>query len=93
MWCIKREYEKGIYQDEAGKRYMVVFCDRVITHPDKKIEDLGYVKFNSREECLKTWKLELYKEPVKEEEQVVQVIDEKKLINPNKEKNLLLEKL
>lgn len=67
MWCIKREYEKGIYQDEKGKRYMVVFCDRVITHPDKKIEDLGYVKFDSREECLKTWKLELYKEPKKEE--------------------------
>ena len=74
MWCIKREYEKGIYQDEAGKRYMVVFCDRVITHPDKKIEELGYVKFDSREECLKTWKLELYKEPVKEEPKKEQVV-------------------
>ena len=37
MWCIKREYKKGIYQDEKGKRYMVVFCDRVITHPKTKI--------------------------------------------------------
>ena len=46
MWCIKREYEKGIYQDEKGKRYMVVFCDRVITHPKTKIEDLGYLDYN-----------------------------------------------
>jgi hypothetical protein len=75
MWCIKREYEKGIYQDEAGKRYMVVFCDRVITHPKTKIEDLGYEKFDSREECLKTWKLELYKEPKKE---VVATVEEPK---------------
>ena len=67
MWCIKREYEKGIYQDEKGKRYMVVFCDRVITHPKTKIEDLGYEKFDSREECLKTWKLTPYVEPKKEE--------------------------
>lgn len=67
MWCIKREYEKGIYQDEKGKRYMVVFCNRVITHPNTKIEDLGYEKFESREECLKAWKLTVYVEPKKEE--------------------------
>ena len=78
MWCIKREYEKGIYQDEAGKRYMVVFCDRVITHPKTKIEDLGYEKFESREECLKTWKLELYKQPKKDEPKKQEVVEEPK---------------
>lgn len=80
MWCIKREYEKGIYQDENGKRYMVVFCDRVITHPKTKIEDLGYERFDSREECLKTWKLtpyvELKKEEVKTEEPTTEVKEE-----------------
>lgn len=82
MWCIKREYEKGIYQDEKGKRYMAVFCDRVITHPKTKIEDLGYEKFDSREECLKAWKLTPYVEPKKEvvktEEPKTEVKEEEK---------------
>lgn len=98
MWYKKIEHKKGKYQDKDGKRYGIVECKQAIAPDGKKNKELGLTEFKNLDECLKTWKLELYKEPVKEEpkkeeEQVVQVIEKKKLINPNKEKNLLLEKL
>lgn len=98
MWYKKVEHKNGKYADKDGKRYGIVECKQAISPKGKKNAELGLTEYKNMEECLKSWELELYIEPKKEEdikveEPEVEVIIPKKRLEPKKEVNLLLEKV
>ena len=57
MWYNKELDENGEFQDKEGNTYTVTECYRVIAPDGRMNAELGFIEFNSMEECLKVWEL------------------------------------